>query len=267
MARVVLVTGATSGIGQACARHLAARGWRVFGAGRRARDGEKDAGVEMLAMDVDDQASVERGVAEIIRRAGRLDAVVNNAGFSMRGALEDTPIGAAKALFETNFFGALRVTRAALPLLRANGGGHIVNMGSLAGEAGVPFTSLYSASKFALAGFSESLRYEARPFGIHVVLVEPGDYKSEIDVNRRIDAPDGSAYRDAFMRFIEMRTRLSSASPTPEPVAELVARILDDPNPKARYAVAMRKQRLFFAAKPLLPQRLFEALFARLLGL
>ncbi len=137
-ARVVLVTGATSGIGRTCARHLAAQGWRVFGSGRSARDGELVEGVEMLTLDVDDAASVERGVAEIIGRAGRIDALISNAGFSMRGAVEDTAIEDAKALFETNFFGALRVSQAVLPVMRANGRGHIVNMGSLTGIAGVP---------------------------------------------------------------------------------------------------------------------------------
>lgn len=264
-ARVVLVTGATSGIGLICARHLATRGWRVFGAGRRARDGEMVDGVEMVTMDVHDAASVERGVADIIRRAGRLDAIVNNAGFSLRGAVEDTPIEAAKALFETNFFGALRVCQAAMPAMRANGGGHIVNMGSLAGIAGVPFTGLYSASKFALAGLTESMRYETRPFGVRVAIVEPGDFKSEIDAKRRMAAPAGSVYQVAFERFLARRSRYAAVAPTPEPVAALVEQILNDPDPKARYVVAMPKQRLLFALKRITPQKLFEALLARLL--
>lgn len=264
-ARVALVTGATSGVGQCCARRLAARGWRVFGAGRRARDGDLVDGVEMLTLDVDDAVSVERGVAEIIARAGRLDAVINNAGFSMRGAVEETPIDDAKALFETNFFGALRVCQAVLPAMRTNGGGHIVNIGSLAGIAGVPFTGLYSASKFALAGLSESMRYETRPFGVHVVMVEPGDFKTEIDAKRRMAAPERSVYRTAFERFLARRARYAAAAPTPEPIAALVERILNDPQPKARYVVAMPRQRLLFALKRFLPQKLFERLMARLL--
>lgn len=264
-ARVVLVTGATSGIGQTCARHLAAQGWRVFGAGRRAHDGELVECVEMLTLDVDDAASVERGVTEIVRRAGRIDAVVNNAGFSMRGAVEDTTIEDAKALFETNFFGVLRVCQAVLPVMRANGGGHIVNIGSLTGIAGIPFTGLYSASKFALAGLTESMRYEMRPFGVHVVVVEPGDFKSEIDANRRMAAPEGSVYGAALRPFLARRARYAATAPTPEPVAALVERILNDPRPKARYAVAMPEQRLLFALKRFLPQKLFESLMARLL--
>jgi len=125
--RVVLITGATSGIGRACAELLASSGWRVFGTGRSLSSALPPAGhVEMVEMDVDDDASVHAGVATVIAKAGRLDAVINNAGFSMRGAVEDTAIVEAKAIFETNFFGVLRVCRAVMPALRANGGGYIV---------------------------------------------------------------------------------------------------------------------------------------------
>ena len=156
--KVVLITGATAGIGQACAEHLASRGWRVFGAGRRATASITSSGIEMLPIDVDDEASVRTCVDAILGKTGRLDAVINNAGFSSRGAVEDTTIEAAKAQFETNFFGVLRVCRAVLPALRASGGGYIINISSLAGLVGLPFTGLYSASKFALEGVSESLR-------------------------------------------------------------------------------------------------------------
>ncbi len=161
--RVVFITGATSGIGRACAEHLASRGWRVFGAGRRASASTTISGIEMLPIDVDDAVSVRACVDAVLDKAGRLDAVINNAGFSTRGAVEDTAIEDAKAQFETNFFGILRVCQAVLPALRAGGGGHIVNISSLAGLVGVPFTGLYSASKFALEGVSESLRTRDAP--------------------------------------------------------------------------------------------------------
>ncbi len=265
--RTVLVTGATSGIGRACAEYLAAQGWRAFGAGRRARAGAIEHGVEMLPLDVDDAASVQACVDAVLARAGRLDAVINNAGFSMRGALEDATIDDAKAIFETNFFGALRVCRAALPALRAGGGGYIVNISSLAGVVGVPFTGLYSASKFALEGASESLRLETRPFGVKVVLVEPGDFRSEIEEKRRIVAPPDSVHRASFEKLMRRRGAQGKSAPTPEPVARLVARILDDPRPKTRYAVGMWSQLLLVPAKRLLPQRLFEWGFARIMGL
>ncbi len=264
--RVALVTGATAGIGRACAEYLAAQGWRVFGGGRRADAGTIANGVEMLPLDVDDSASVEACVDAVLAKAGRLDAVVNNAGFSTRGALEDATIEDAKAQFETNFFGALRVCRAVLPALRAAGGGYVINMSSLAGVVGVPFTGLYCASKFALEGASESLRLEARPFNVHVVLVEPGDFRSEIEAKRRTIAPQDSLYRDAFERLLRRRRQFENHAPTPEPVARLVARILNDPRPKTRYAVDMWRQRILVPAKRLLPQRVFEWAFSRIMG-
>jgi len=267
--RVVLITGATSGIGRACAELLASSGWRVFGTGRSLSSALPPAGhVEMVEMDVDDDASVHAGVATVIAKAGRLDAVINNAGFSMRGAVEDTAIVEAKAIFETNFFGVLRVCRAVMPALRANGGGYIVNIGSLAGVVGLPFSGLYSASKFALEGVSASLRLETRPFGIHVVLVEPGDFRTQITVNRHLAAPSQkSVYRAAFYEFMDKRGQNEAAAPTPEPVARLVEHILNHHSPKMRYSVGRLGQRILVQLKRLLPQRVFEWLFCRAMGL
>jgi len=263
--RVVLVTGATAGIGRVCAEHLARRGWRVFGAGRRANVPVE--GVEMIVMDVDDDASVRAGVETVLARAGRLDAVINNAGFSTRGAVEDFSIEDAKAQFETNFFGALRVCQAVLPAMRANGSGCIVNMSSLAGLVGLPFAGLYSASKFALEGLSESLRHETRPFNIRVVLVEPGDFRTEIGAKRRFYTSEKSAYRSAFERLMQRRASHAAASPTPEPIARLVEEILNMEQPKLRYAVGLRQQLLLARAKRFLPQSLFEWAFIRVMGL
>jgi NADP-dependent 3-hydroxy acid dehydrogenase YdfG len=166
-ARVVLITGASSGIGQACARHLARQGYQVFGTSRRPQGGA-DEPFEMIPMDVTDEDSVRQGVATVLARAGRLDVVVNNAGFGFGGAVEDTSIDEARELFETNLFGMLRVCRAVLPHLRERRAGTIVNVSSLAGLIGQPFVGMYCATKFATEGLTEALRMEVRPFGIHV---------------------------------------------------------------------------------------------------
>ena len=269
-AKVVLVTGASSGIGRACAEHLAARGDRVFGAQRRVPPtGEGPAGVEMVAMDVDDDGSVTDAIAAVRQRAGRIDAVVNNAGAAWMGAVEDTSVAEARAQLETNFFGALRVCRAVLPLMRAQGGGHIVNISSLAGVLGLPFSGLYSASKFALEGMSESLRWEARRFGIRVVLIEPGDFRTQLPAVRRqaAAAQTNDAYQAAFATFKVQQDKDEAAAPTPEPVARLVAKVLDSASPRLRYTVGMPGQRIVVPLKRLLPQRLFEALLMRALGL
>jgi NAD(P)-dependent dehydrogenase (short-subunit alcohol dehydrogenase family) len=269
-AKVVLVTGASSGIGRACAEHLAARGYRVFGAQRRVPpSGEGPSGVEMLALDVDDDASVAHGVGAVHARAGRIDALVNNAGTAWMGAVEDTAIAEARAQLETNFFGALRACRAVLPIMRAQRSGHIVNISSLAGVLGLPFSGLYSASKFALEGMSESLRLEVRRFGVRVVLIEPGDFRTQLAVVRRqtAAAQADSPYAEALARFKAQQDRDEAAAPTPEPVARLVARVLETASPRTRYSVGMLGQRIVVPAKRFLPQRLFEAVLVRVLGL
>ncbi len=266
--RVVLVTGASTGIGRLCAERLAAAGWRVFGGARSvtATAPASRANLDWLPMDVTDDASVRAVIDKILATTGRLDAIVNNAGFSMRGSVEDVPMEQARAIFETNFFGALRVCRAAAPALRAHGG-YIVNISSLAGLVGLPFTAHYCASKFALEGLSESLRYELRPYGVHVVLVEPGDYRTGIQVSRRISAEtQQGVYARAFDAFLQKRQAFEARSATAEPVAALVEKILNDPRPKLRYVIAMPGQGLLPLLRRLLPQGLYESCFRRLLG-
>ena len=155
--RVVLITGSSSGIGRACAELLAARGFRVYGASRRAVEIPL---VEPISMDVRDDASVRDAVAQVMAREGRIDIVVNNAGIAIAGAVEDTSIDEAREQFDVNFFGVMRVCRAALPALRNRQAGYIVNIGSIGGLVAIPYQGLYSASKFALEGLSESLRLE-----------------------------------------------------------------------------------------------------------
>jgi NAD(P)-dependent dehydrogenase (short-subunit alcohol dehydrogenase family) len=265
--KVVVVTGASSGIGRACARHLARKGYRVFGAQRRTH-GDGD-GIEMVQLDVNDEESVAAAIATIRARAGRIDAVINNAGISIMGAVEDTSIDEAKAQLETNFFGVLRVCRAVLPIMREQGGGYIINIGSLAGIQGLPFHGLYAASKFALEGVSESLRLETRRLGIKVVVVEPGDFDTALPSVRATARAAGgnSAYRAAFERSKAQQERDEAGAPTPEPVALLVERILGMSNPGTRYSVGMLGQRIVVPLKRLLPQRVYEAALIYVLGL
>lgn len=268
--KVVLITGATSGIGQACANHLSGRGWRVFGT-RRGSSSASANGTpfEMITMDVDNDASVQAGVETLLSKVGRLDAVVNNAGFSLMGPIEHTSTEEAKAQMETNFFGVLRVCRATLPALRQQGGGHIVNVSSLAAVVGLPFSGLYSASKFALEGLSESLRHETRPFGVRVVLVEPGDFRTPITAKRRTTQASAAndTYRSAFEQFKLKQDQDEAQAPDPLAVAQLIEAILRNPRPRMRYSVGMMGQRIVVPLKRFLPQALFEWLFRRVVGL
>jgi len=262
--RVVLITGASSGMGKACADRLAVSGWRVFGGARHAL--EQDGGVEGVAMDVDDEVSVQKAIDVVIAKAGKLDAVINCAGFALWGAVEDATIEDAKAVFETNYFGVLRVCRAALPALRANGG-HIVNISGLAGVVALPFAAHYSASKFAVEGLSESLRLEARPFGVKVALVEPGYTLTSLKDNRRMaTASRNGVYALAFDKFLQKNDEMHAMGIMPGAVAALIESILNDPDPKIRYTVGRFRQRLIPLLKRLLPQSMFESVLRRAIG-
>src|SRR2546422_6503660 len=173
MSQTVLVTGASSGIGQATAQLLAERGHRVFGTTRKPGAAQAS-GFTMVGLDVRSDDSVRGCVDQVLSQAGRLDVLVNNAGYTLMGAAEETSVAEAKAQFETNFFGVVRMVNAVLPGMRAAGAGKIINISSLAGNTAIPFSAFYSATKFALEGYSESLWYEVSPFGISVSLVEPG---------------------------------------------------------------------------------------------
>ena len=264
--KVVLVTGASSGIGQAIARHLAAKGWRVFGTSRR--ESNDFDGVDMLPMDVDDDNSVNRAVAAILEKTGRLDAVVNNAGWALMGPIEDTPVAEARAQMETNFFGVLRVCRAALPIMREQRRGHIVNISSLGGIFGMPFSGIYSASKFAVEGLSESLRLEMRRFGVQVTLIEPGDMRSQLPLRRRTVQPirHASAYEIFFDRFQAKQAQDEAKAPSPDAVAVLVERILLNPRPAMRYSAGMWDQRMVLPLKRWLPYAWFERILGAALG-
>lgn len=265
--RVVLVTGASSGIGAACARHLRERGFRVFGTSRRAESAAPEGGVEMVAMDVDSDASVPAGVAAVMERAGRIDAVVNNAGWALAGAVEDTAVDEARAQLETNLFGAWRVCRAVLPVMRAAGHGYIINIGSIGGRVGLPFQAAYSASKFAIAGFTEALSGEVRPYGIHAVLIEPGNYRTGITATRRVSTGEGSPYAAAFAKTMEVVERDERRGADPGEVARLVGRVLDTRSPRLRYMVGPAFERFAARGKGFMPGRLFERVVLRIYGI
>jgi NAD(P)-dependent dehydrogenase (short-subunit alcohol dehydrogenase family) len=180
--RVVLVTGASSGFGALAAQRFRRLGFRVFGTSRSGTGGGE--GIEMLALDVDSDASVQGFCAALMGRAGRIDALVNNAGRAMVGACEETSATEARALFETNVFGVMRLVSALVPEMRRQGSGVIVNVGSISGYLGTPFHGVYAATKHALAGYSEALGFELQPFGIRVRLVEPAAHKTGIQMSR-----------------------------------------------------------------------------------
>ena len=183
ISKVVLVTGVSSGIGRAAAEQFSRRGYEVFGTVRNLSKAQPLAGVTLIEMDVRNSDSVRDAIADIISRAGRIDVLVNNAGINMIGSVEETSLEEAMALFETNFFGILRTTQAVLPKMREQLTGRIVNVSSVLGFLPAPYMALYSASKHAIEGLSESLDHEVRQFGIRVTLVEPAYTKTSLEAN------------------------------------------------------------------------------------
>lgn len=261
--KVILITGASSGLGQACASHLAQRGLLVFGTSRRASAAEAEPltnPFEMIPMDVTRDDSVQQGIRSVLKKAGRLDVVVNNAGFGLAGAVEDTSLTEAKEQFETNFFGALRVCTAVLPVFRGQQGGCIINISSLGGRIGLPYQGLYSASKFALEGLSEALYQELRPLGIRVVVIEPGDFNTPFTANRQVatSSRTNPAYKTCFEQALKVIESDETNGSSPARIAHLVERIIADPDPSLYYTVGALTQRLSPTLKNLLPGRFFE---------
>ena len=254
MTRVVLVTGASSGLGAATAAHLATLGHRVYAASRRGTVDSASAAVP-LTMDVDDEASVGEAVDAVWAREGRIDVVVNCAGFGVAGAIEDTPVAMAQAQFNTNVFGVLRVCQRVLPVMRRAGAGVIVNVTSIAGELSLPFQGVYSASKFAVEGLSEALRAEVRPFGIDVVLVQPGDFRTGFTAARRVVETGGSPYAERAGRALAIAARDEGAGADPRHVARLIARIVASRRRKLRYVTGPSAQEWLMRLRYVMPGR------------
>jgi len=219
---VVVITGVSSGIGRVTAEKFAKRGCRVFGTVRNTAKAQPIPGVALVEMDVRDEASVQRGIAFVIAQAGHIDVLVNNAGGTLLGAVEETSIAEAQSLFDTNVFGTLRTIQAVLPHMRARRAGRIVNISSVLGFLPAPYMGLYSASKHAVEGMSETLDHEVRHFGIRVVLVEPSYTKTSLDTN----APEAAAKIAAYdaQRATVVRAIANSVhdAPTPDGVAAAV---------------------------------------------
>jgi NAD(P)-dependent dehydrogenase (short-subunit alcohol dehydrogenase family) len=192
--KVVVVTGVSSGIGRAAAMKFAKQGCQVFGTVRNTAKAQAIPGVALIAMDIRDEASVQHGIQTIIAQAKRIDVLVNNAGVTLLGATEETSITEAQTLFDTNLFGLLRTTQAVLPYMRKQRSGRIINVSSVLGFLPAPYMALYSASKHAVEGLSETLDHEVRQFGIRVTLVEPSFTKTNLDVN----APEATAKIAAY---------------------------------------------------------------------
>ncbi len=252
--QVVFVTGVSSGIGRAAAVRFAQRGCTVFGSIRDARKAEAIPGVELVEMDVRDATSVKRAVDTIVAKAQRIDVLVNNAGGTMVGSVEETSVAEAQALFDTNLFGILRTIQAVLPHMRQQRSGRIINVSSVLGFLPAPYMGLYSASKHAVEGLSESLDHEVRHFGIRVVLVEPSYTKTHFDLNAPQAANPIGAYDADRERVSKAVVQSVRKAPAPDGVAATIVEAASSAwamrrTPKGE-ASLLRKLRRFMPAGP-----------------
>ena len=242
MGSTALVTGASSGIGEATAQRLIADGFIVYAAARRVdrMAGLKAAGARLVALDVTEDVSMVAAIGRIEQEAGRLDVLVNNAGYGSYGALEDVPMAEARRQFEVNLFGAARLCQLALPMMRRQKSGKIVNVSSIGGKGGEPFGSWYHATKYALEGLSDSLRMELTPFGIDVIVIEPGAIRTEwggIAVDSLLAMSGDTAYGPYARRHAKFHESAGTSrlpSP-PDVVAKTIARAVRVKRPSTRY--------------------------------
>ena len=232
---VALVTGASSGIGEATANALVAAGYTVYGTSRKgSQSGQRN--FSMLALDVTDDASVEAAIKELLVLEGRIDLLVNNAGFGLApAAAEESSIQQAKAIFDTNFLGIVRTTRAVMPHMRRQGSGRIINIGSILGIVPVPFVALYAASKHAVEGYSESLDHELRTFGIRVTIIEPGYTKTSFETNNLEADAKLELYQDVRARVSKAVNHAMANADSPDVVAQVVLKAARAERPKLRY--------------------------------
>ncbi|MCX5786714.1 MAG: oxidoreductase [Elusimicrobia bacterium] len=264
MAEIVLVTGASSGIGRATAELLLKKGYTVY-AGARRIDKLKELeplGAEILSLDVTDEASLNNAVDTVFRAEGRIDILINNAGYGAHGAIEDVPMSEARRQFDVNVFGLARLTQLVLPIMRKQGSGKIINISSIAGKLTTPLGGWYHATKHAVEAYSDALRLEVGRFGIKIIIIEPGPIKTEWDgvtlANLSKYSGSGPYARLADNLTNKFRAGYRKGAPGPEAVAVVILKALRSKCPAARYVVTFQAKAILFI-KWLLPDRVLDA--------
>ena len=258
MKKVILITGVSSGFGKETARLLAQNGHVVYGTVRKETGSEP--GIHILLMDLLNPGSISNVVQTVVKNEGRIDVLINNAGMHTGGSIETLPMEYAKMQIDTNFMGLVQITREVLPIMRKQSGGTIINFGSIGGLMGLPFQGYYSASKFAIEGFSEALRMEVKQFKIKVVVINPGDFHTNNSVNRRdfIVRFEADPYKSQFEKTLSIIENDESKGWIPEKLAKKLVKIAECKNPKQRYIIASAEQKLAVVLKYILPGKIFR---------
>ena len=261
MSKVILITGASSGLGKAMAKHLSALNYRVFGTSRNPDNYSKTTGFELLPLDLTQPEQFQKLIDEIIIKAGSIDVLINNAGLGITGPIEETDLAAMKSNFDTNFFGPLALSQIVLPQMRKQKSGLIINITSIGGYMGLPFRGIYSASKGALGVATEALRMEVKSQNINLVTLAPGDYATDIG-SRRHHSPlkESSPYHVAYKHSLDTMNEHVDSGGNPLDVAKLVVKIIESSQTHVHYKSGSFLQKFSIVLKKLLPDTLYEKL-------
>lgn len=267
MSKVVLITGASSGIGQAIAQFLVKHSYTVYGTSRNPKNSVEN-GVHMLALDVTKPETITAAVATLLKAEGKIDYLINNAGMGITGPLEETPDTETRRVFETNYFGALEVIKAVLPTMRAQRSGMVINITSIAGYMGLPYRGIYSATKGALGITTEAYRMELKEFNVKMTTVAPGDFATNIAAGR-YHAPvlDNSPYKDNYKNTLALMDEHVDKGMDTAIMAKVIKRVMESKNPKVHYRVGFFMQRFSIALKRMLPDTWYEKLLLNHYGL
>jgi NAD(P)-dependent dehydrogenase (short-subunit alcohol dehydrogenase family) len=255
--QVVLVTGASSGIGKAASLALVEAGFEVVGTSRNTANAAPPDGVTFVDLDVADDASVATVVERVIERFGRIDVLVNNAGIGSAGAAEESSLAQDQGVFDTNVFGVIRMTKAVLPQMRAQGSGRIINISSVLGFIPQPYMAVYAASKHAVEGYSESLDHEVREHGVRVLLVEPAWTNTSLDANSVLPDAPLQLYAKQRRTFDDLMAAAVKDGDDPATVARAIVAAATDPKPKLRYTAGARAGRVR-TLRRIVPARAFD---------
>lgn len=259
MSKVVLITGASSGIGNVTAEYLLQKGYKVYGTSRNSKPELHN--FRLLQLDVTDRSSIKNAIQAILKKEGKIDVLVNNAGIGITGPIEETPSEEIRKAFETNFFGAIEVMKSVLPQMRKQKSGLIINITSIAAYTGLPFRGIYSACKSALEIITESIRMEVKDFGIRVTNIAPGDVATNI-VAGRYHTPvfDESPYKEVYQRNLDLMNSHVSEGSNPMVMAMAIEKVIRTSNPKIHYTVGSFMQKFSIVLKRILPDQLYEKL-------
>jgi len=265
MKKVILITGISSGFGKKTAELLARNGHIVYGTVRA--NCEVDPAINILKMDLMDVQSIKNAVNQVIDKEGRIDVLINNAGMHLGGPIEEAPVELFSRQMETNVNGLVHMLQAALPHMRQQGQGTIINFSSIGGLMGLPFQPFYSASKFAIEGLSEALRLELKPFNIKVIVINPGDFHTSNTANRTNITVKGGPYEAQFKKSLASIEKDENGGWDPAILAKKISRIIECKHPKNRYVVASIVQKFAIVLKRILPIGLFSKILGSFYGI